>query len=340
MNGFSVEGCTIKDNNLTGISSNPSGNYRPNCTNFSIQNTTFENNNRLTANNSHDLSIFGFNGDLNMKNVTISCNHVANKQVNGSLLTVGGWGLAIYGSIEGNVKRPSGKIILDNVVMSGTVIKSGFGIDRYSSVDLSVNNVDLANLKANGANQTWSQMNIGTPEGSINLNNTKFTTLVNNNLGTIYAQDCVIYDLTSGSVLNRNIPSELLQIRSQVYDKDDLATLGKVVVGGSDILNDILNNLNSSFSSAHPLELEEKYGLSEDMVYSSGVAADNEILLVNMSEPKHFKNFSSSSFTNYNLTQDVKLACNQNLNIVSLSSSNVGKTLTGNNTRLYRDDTM
>ncbi len=290
MDGMKISWCTISNNNRCAISSNPSGSYRPYCTNYIIENTTIDNNNILTVNNSHDLSIFGFNGNLRLKDITIKCNHLSNKQKNGSSLTSGGWGLIIYGS-NANGIYPSGNINLTNVVMSGTVIKSGFGIDRYSSVALSVYAFSLKNLKVNGANQSWYQLNIGTPTGSINLKNTQFTTLVNNNVGNIYAQQCLIFDVNNGSYLDKSIPSQLEQINFQIFDKNDMASLGTVVLDYNYFIS------AEEFKGVHPLDLEEQYGLT-------GNDLKVTVLIENLDK---FSKIANSSFSKFEITKNIEL---------------------------------
>ena len=67
LDGFIVDNCTIRDNNLNAIALNPSGSYRPDCTNFVIKSSIIQNNNLLTTHNSHDVSFFGFNGNIEIR---------------------------------------------------------------------------------------------------------------------------------------------------------------------------------------------------------------------------------------------------------------------------------
>lgn len=255
MNGFFVDGCTIQNNNLSAIESNASGTYRPNCTNFKISNCTIKDNNLLTRNNSHDVSIFGFNGNLEISNTNIECKHSESKSVNGTLSapTSGGWGLIIFGT--GNsiaTYKSSGNITMTNVTMTGNVIKSVFGVDRYSTLgNISMNNVNIKDCQANKANQTWLQLAIGHRDtsNSFLLGNTKLKTIYTTNIGNIDATNAKFYDITTGSLLS--VSDHLLQIKNQIYDKTLNTSIGEVIIANDvtiispSVPNSIINSLDS-----------------------------------------------------------------------------------------------
>jgi hypothetical protein len=255
MNGFLVDGCTIQNNNLNAINSNASGSYRPNCTNFKISNCTINNNNLLTTNNSHDVSIFGFNGNIEISNTNIECKHAESKSVNGTLsaATSGGWGLIIFGTGSSNAQyQPSGNITMSNMTMTGNVIKSVCGIDRYSTLgNISMNNVNIKDCESNKAKQTWLQVSIGhrDPIKSFLLGNTKLKTINITDIGDVDAKNAKFYDINTGSLLT--VSDNLLQIKNQMYDKTNNLSIGEVIIAADstiispNIPNSIINSLDS-----------------------------------------------------------------------------------------------
>ena len=231
MNGFNVEGCTIQNNNLSAISSNPSGTYRPNCTNFTIKTCTIQNNNLLTSTNSHDVSIFGFNGNIEVNNTTITSNHSESKPINGSGSKIGGWGFIIYGANTSPLYN-SGNIKLDNVTFNGNVIKSGLGIERYNNLNLIINNVNLMNYVNNKANETWAQVVINhiNPTTLVNLGNTKLRSLHINDLGSVDARSCEFYRENQTLIDFRNTNSALLEVNNLIYDYKDYNLWGEAIL--------------------------------------------------------------------------------------------------------------
>jgi|694.fasta_scaffold23582_7 hypothetical protein len=255
MNGFLVDGCTIQNNNLSAIESNASGSYRPNCTNFKISNCTIKDNNLLTRSNSHDVSIFGFNGNLEISNTNIECKHAESKSVNGTLSapTSGGWGLIIFGTGTSNAQyQSSGNITMSNVTMTGNVIKSVLGVDIYSTLgNISMNNVNIKDCEANKANQSWSQLAIGHRDtiNSFLLGNTKLKTISTTNIGNVDATNAKFYDITTGSLLS--VSDNLLKIKNQIYDKTLNLSIGEVIITydatiiSPSVTNSIINSLDS-----------------------------------------------------------------------------------------------
>jgi hypothetical protein len=233
MNGLLLDSCTISNNNLNAINSNPSGTYRPNCSNFTISNCSISNNNKLTVNNSHDISFFGFNGNIEITNTIVNSNHYESKQINGSSATTGGWGLIIYGSNQSSILRNSGNIKLNNLVLSGNVIKSGMGIERYSNLgNIYMNNVNIKNYNVNKANQTWIQFTIGHNDilNSFNIRNTQVKTLAVTQSGDVDASKAYFYNILTNELLSRSIFEHLTQIANQVIDKADYSVLGNVLI--------------------------------------------------------------------------------------------------------------
>ena len=283
MNGFLVDGCTIQNNNLNAINSNASGSYRPNCTNFKISNCTINNNNLLTTNNSHDVSIFGFNGNIEISNTNIICKHAESKSVNGTLsaATFGGWGLIIFGTGSSNENyKPSGNITMSNITITGNVIKSVFGIDRYSTLgNISMNNINIKDCESNKANLTWLQVSIGhrDPIKSFLLGNTKLKTILTTKIGDVDATNANFYDNNTGSLLSSTV--NLLEIKKQIYDKTSNLFIGEVIISQNTtiispvVANSIVNALNSESQSQSVINylnlIPGKYTVNEPLVNTS-----------------------------------------------------------------------
>ena len=249
MNGFLIDNCTIQNNNSSAININPIGTYKPNCTNYTIKNCSIINNNKLTADNSHDISILGFNGNLTISNTYIQCNHAESKIINNTQATLGGWGLIINGSGTSEAYYPSGNINISTLKMTGSVIKSCFGFDRYSTLNnISLNDLDIKDCQANIAGQTWLQLSVGHRDTSKSfmLGNTKLKTIYTTNIGNVDATNSDFYDNTTGDYL-----TDLQQINNQIYDKIDNQSIGKVlfVIGvtfsNPAIPNSVSDNLNN-----------------------------------------------------------------------------------------------
>jgi hypothetical protein len=271
MNGFLVDGCTIQNNNLSAISSNPSGQYRPNCTNYKITNCSINNNNKLTVNNSHDVSFFGFNGDFEMSNTNIHCDHAGSKLINGSLATSGGWGFIINGTgSTSTTYKPSGNITMSNVTMTGNSTKSVLGIDRYTTLgNISMNNVDIKDCEANKAGQTWLQLGVGHRDTTkmFNLGNTKLRTIYTTSIGDVEARNCNFFDINTGNPLSTTI-DELLQIINQIYDNASNLNIGRVIIVDSvaftkpGVVDGISNAINSGNATTIYLAVGEHRQIS------------------------------------------------------------------------------
>ena len=228
MNGFTVDNSIISDNNLNAISSNPSGEKRLGFTNFNILNSTISNNNLLRINNSHDVSLFGFNGNLIISHTIINCNHILGNNTNG------GWALVIFGTGTGTVAlpyMPSGNIRLSNLTIKGQVIKSVLGIARFSSFGtISMNDVDIKDCLPNIANQAWLQLAIQNPDNNtpFPLGNTKLRTIYTTANGDVDARLAQFYSNSDNRLLN--VAHDLLEIKNQIYDKTQKIGIGEVII--------------------------------------------------------------------------------------------------------------
>lgn len=283
MDGFTVDNCIIRKNNLSAITSNPSDDYRPNCTNYVIKNTQIHENNRLTFNNSDDISILSFNGNLEMSDVDITCNHAESKLRNNTASGSGGWGLIIYGSPQNSTFRPSGDIKLNNVVVRGNVVKSVLGIDRYLSYgNVIINNVDIRDCKTG---RTWHQARIGNAdtETPLYIGTMHLKTLNVTNIGDIDARDASFYHIATDVLLNKSNTIDVLQLELQINDRTDNGLVGKVLLGLLKIISELESrNLDNTFAR---LNEEENLGNVKTINLLSG----------NYEVSQMFSNTSSSS---------------------------------------------
>lgn len=123
--GLSVLGGTIDNNAINGIQTGPSGS--PNVTNVTIDGTSFTGNGTATSGGDGDISLFKFNGNATIKDVTIAADsHI---------------GLQIRGNDP--VVTPSGSVTLDNVQITGNP-RYGMSIIGFSDVSgMSFTDVDI-----------------------------------------------------------------------------------------------------------------------------------------------------------------------------------------------------
>ena len=238
-NGFTIKNCTIKENNGSGFACNQSGNDRPNCTNYNIIDTVFENNNRWLANHSDDVTLFGFNGNVQIVRTTIKCNHeefkALNLSTNNVIRSIGGAGLQLVGFGNGTINpyKASGNLTIQDLTISGTIMKDAIIIDRYTTFGtVTFNNVNIKDSVPNFRGLAHAQLNIANRDNTnfFPINNTKLTTIfVSGGTGNINAGNAMFYDNNDKSVLlDKTNSSDLAKISQQVYDKSDLSSLGRV----------------------------------------------------------------------------------------------------------------
>jgi hypothetical protein len=278
---FTVDNCIIKDNNLNAIASNPSGLYRPDCTNFVIKSSTIQNNNLLTTNNSHDLSFFGFNGNIEINDTVITSNHKGSKLINGTVKTIGGWGLIIYGSNASSVIRDSGNIKISNVKMSGTITKAAFGIERYINLGtIDIQNLDLKDCAHNAAEQTWLQVAIGHQDNDeLNLSNIKLHSLYVSNSGSVDVRNAEFFN-SDGVKFNLDNIDILIEVSEKyIYDKNDNYLIGRALLpsGASVITPTSVGALNEYFNKITS-------GTNE-IILTGGIYTLTEDLIVNGNTP-------------------------------------------------------
>jgi hypothetical protein len=232
LDGFTVDNCKIMNNNLNAINSNSSGSYRPNCTNFVIKSSVIENNNLLTTNNSHDLSFFGFNGNIEISDTVITSTHKGSKLINGTAKTIGGWCLIIYGSNASSLLRDSGDIKISNVKMSGTVTKSALGIERYKNIGtIDIQNLDLKDCVHNAAEQTWFQVAIGHQDNNnLNLSDAKLRSLNVSSSGSVDVRTADFFNGDGVKFNLDNIDTLIDFIKKYIIDKNNNDILGRALL--------------------------------------------------------------------------------------------------------------
>ncbi len=123
--GLDVTSGTINNNSINGIQTGPSGS--PNVTNVTIDGTSFSGNGTATSGGDGDISLFKFNGNATIKDVTIAADsHI---------------GLQIRGNDP--VVTPTGSVTLDNVQITGNP-RFGMSIIGFSDVSgMSLTDVDI-----------------------------------------------------------------------------------------------------------------------------------------------------------------------------------------------------
>ena len=224
---LTVTGCTISSNQWVGFDYNPSSTNNIG-TDFSFTNTNFTNNcaSNGTSAGMHDVSIWGFKGNLSMTNVTIISNH-----------TVNGHGLVISpGTLTGIA---AGTISLSGLTITGTVPKSGFYIGPYNNLSgVSLNNVDVSAVSA-GNRAGWAgtaQMVVeATGANPINLGNTTLKTFALWNAAGATATNVNFKHLTTGVLLDRSVLADCYQIENQVVHALDAAGPGLARVKAGNI---------------------------------------------------------------------------------------------------------
>jgi len=224
---LNVTGCNITSNQWVGFDYNPSSTNNTG-TDFNFTNTNFTNNCASNGSSAgmHDLSIWGFKGNLSMTNVTITSNH-----------TVNGHGLVISpGTLTGIA---AGTISINGLTISGTVPKSGFYIGPYNNLStISLNNVDVSAVSA-GNRAGWAgtaQMVVeATGSNPINLGNTTLKTFALWNAAGATATSVNFKHITTGASLDRSVLADCYQIENQVVHALDAAGPGLARVKAGNI---------------------------------------------------------------------------------------------------------
>jgi parallel beta-helix repeat protein len=212
-NGLLVDSCTINNNASIAFSYNPDGNVSNTGTNFTISNTTFNNNSTAGVTNAHDLSFFAFRGNATLSNVTVTSG-------NGSTQNSNSYGISIDG---GSGNGPLGTVSLENVTVQGHVGKGALLFQRYTEISgVSMNNVDLSNCVA-----PWGQLILShTDADAFQVGNTSLKSLAVWTTGGANATSAQFKHITTGAALDRSTLADCFQIENQIAHKIDVATLG------------------------------------------------------------------------------------------------------------------
>ncbi|MBL8860209.1 MAG: right-handed parallel beta-helix repeat-containing protein [Planctomycetes bacterium] len=145
--GLNVTGSTIKNNVFNGLfvsGVNANGGFTP--TNIAVTNSSFANNGQSSNlfQGSGDISLFLFNGNASLTNVTVN--------------TAGRFPVQIRGRGTDNFSvawQPIGTVAINGLTVTGTSDRSGLYVHYYADVNgLSLNNVNLAGLTSSAAPAT------------------------------------------------------------------------------------------------------------------------------------------------------------------------------------------
>ncbi len=185
--GLNMEGCTVNDNGINGLTTGPSGSQ--NVTNIHLSNCAFSGNGDALSQSgmgSGDISLFQFNGDAVLTNVSI---HGDGAHI----------GLQIRGDDEGGLFR-AGAVDLDSVIISGmyqhpsTWVGSGIYISGYSDVStISFNDVEIDITPVPGSTPAIN-LNLENIFGNLDIGNTKLggnasVDILNNSAAAVDAID-------------------------------------------------------------------------------------------------------------------------------------------------------
>jgi hypothetical protein len=135
--GLVVTGGDIRRNGSNGIGVNGSGSDATDplnhYTDITVDGTIFENNGNPADAGAGDLSFFRMNGNVTVRNVSITADAQFPIQLRGE------------GTASSATWSPSGTILLQNVDISGTTARPGLYIVRYSAVTaITIDDVDLS----------------------------------------------------------------------------------------------------------------------------------------------------------------------------------------------------
>ncbi len=212
-NGLLVDSCTINNNASIAFSYNPDGNVSNTGTNFTISNTTFNNNSTAGVTNAHDLSFFAFRGNATLSNVTVTSG-------NGSTQNSNSYGISIDG---GTGNGPLGTVSLNNVTVQGHVGKGALLFQRYTEISgVTMSNVDVSNCVA-----PWGQLILShTDADAFQVGNTTLKSLAIWTTGGANAASAQFKHISTGAALDRSSLADCFQIENQIVHKIDVATLG------------------------------------------------------------------------------------------------------------------
>ncbi|MFM7050573.1 MAG: beta strand repeat-containing protein, partial [Planctomycetota bacterium] len=229
MDGMTIDGCTMNNNNSSAISTNPSGTLSNINTNFTVSNSTFANNSTAGVANEHDLSFFGFRGNATLQNVTVTSG-------NGTSQNSNSHGVVFSGN---SGFQTLGTVVLDNVTVQGHVGKNAMTFQAYANVGgVSMNNVSLQNCVTGWGVDLTVSSNGAAP---LDIGNTRLKTVGTWNASGVDAEDAVFYT-AGGSVLNRSVLADNYTISSQIKaDAIDIAGLGLVRTDANDLYVSLLS---------------------------------------------------------------------------------------------------
>jgi predicted regulator of amino acid metabolism with ACT domain len=228
MDGMTIDGCTMNDNNSSAISTNPSGTLTNINTNFTISNTNFANNSTANVTNQHDLSFFGFRGNATLSNVTLTSG-------NGTTRNSNSYGIVFT---NGSGSAALGTVSLSNVTVQGHVGKGALTFQYYNDVSgVSMNNVSLKGCVA-----PWGDLIVhSTDADAMNAGNTALKSISVWSTGGVNAANVSFFSSTTAtSAYDRSVLADNFAIANQISDAIDTGA-GLVRWNGANIYVTLLS---------------------------------------------------------------------------------------------------
>ena len=207
MTGLDMSGCTVANNNSSGLSVNASG-YNKTFNNYTFTNCTFTNNNAANTSNQHQLSFFGFKGNATLTNVSVTANDT-NKAYGISFMGNAGTSTGAQYAVAG----ASGTVSLTDVTVSGTVGKAALSFQGYTNVSA----ISLSGVSVKDCVSGWQDVVIDHTSGSsLNLGDTKLKNISIWKSGGVDATNAAFYNLSGGALLNKSVSADCDVILSQI----------------------------------------------------------------------------------------------------------------------------
>lgn len=202
---MAISGSTIASNVGAGLDSNPSGEDRRGFTNsFTIADSQFSGNVTGQGSTTHDISLYGFNGNLNISNVEVIANH-----------PLSSYAVSINGYKSGTTFFAPGSIAIDGLIVTGSVKKGGLYFGSYTDLSgVTLNNVDLKKVSA-----PWGQVIVeaSSADKALPLGNTSLLTAVTWAASGIDATSAAFYKVDDDTILLE--PSKTVADGYQIEDQ-------------------------------------------------------------------------------------------------------------------------
>jgi parallel beta-helix repeat protein len=215
IDGLTIDGCTMSNNNASAISTNPSGVTTNVNTNFTITDSVFANNSTAGTANQHDLSFFGFHGNATLTNVTLTAGNGASQNSNS------------YGIVftNGSSRAALGTVTLTDVTVQGHVGKGALTFQLYNDVSgVTMSGVDLRNCVA-----PWGDLILdNTGAAALDAGDTDLKSVVLWNSGGVDATGVGFYAPGAAMPFERSVLADNFAISNQIGDVVDFAGVGLI----------------------------------------------------------------------------------------------------------------